>query len=494
MDCIIGIDIGTTNIKSVIISTSGDLVNEFEQSHVLHSPQKGYQEQDPEKILANVIIILKISLESLQKDHVAKAISFSSAMHSIMAVDENGVALTSLITWADTRAHQIAQDLKNSEKGKSIYQKTGTPVHAMSPLCKIAWIKKEQPAIFQKTAKFISAKEYIFLRLFNQYIVDHSVASATGLLNLDTLDWEMEALEFAGITANHLSKPVAITSSFTGLDIISQAQISVSNKTLFIIGGSDGCMANLGSFAVNDNEAAITIGTSGAVRRLTNKKLTGNHQQLFLYRLDENSFITGGAINNGGIVLQWFLDLFYNDKNHNTGISEILGEIKKIPAGAEGLVFLPYVFGERSPVWDASATGTFAGIASHHTKSHFLRAVIEGICFSLLQVMKEVEKTEPSVEIVFASGGFIQSEIWVQILADILQKKISVNPGVDASALGAAFVALKKLGLISSWSDLKNYFHGSQEYFPDKNVDGIYQQNYQVYVSLYPNLQKGKNT
>lgn len=494
MDCIIGIDIGTTNIKSVIITTSGELVNEFDQSHELHSPQTGYKEQDPEKILTSVITIIKKSLESLRADHVAKAISFSSAMHSVMAIDKNGNALTPLITWADTRAHKIAHDLKFTEQGKRIYEKTGTPVHAMSPLCKIAWIKKEQPHIFQNAAKFISAKEYIFFRLFNQLIIDHSIASATGLFNIETLDWDPEALEFAGITNSQLSDPVPITTSLTDLNEIYQTQIPLSNQTLFIIGGSDGCMANLGSFAVNNNEAAITIGTSGAVRRLSSKKIIDDQQQSFQYRLDESVYIIGGAINNGGIALQWFLGQFYDDNIGKKDISTIVEEIKKVPAGADGLVFLPYVFGERSPVWDASATGTFSGISSHHTKTHFLRAVIEGICFSLLQVMKMVEKNGPPINTVFASGGFIQSEIWVQTLTDILQKKITINTGVDASALGAAFVALKKLGFIDQWTDLKNYFNGRKEYWPDLNVTEIYQNNYQVYETLYPNLQKGKNS
>ena len=191
--------------------------------------------------------------------------------------------------------------------------------------------------------------------------------------------------------------------------------------------------------------------------------------------------------------MQWFLDQFYSDIRGKKEINEILEEIKKVPAGAEGLVFLPYVFGERSPVWDASATGTFSGLSSHHTKTHFLRAVIEGICFSLLQVTKVVEKNGPPIDTIFASGGFIQSRIWVQILADILQKKISVNSGADASALGAAFVALKKLVYIDQWTELKKYCKNSEEYLPDENVAGIYQQNYLGYSKLYPGLQKGKD-
>ena len=494
MDCIIGIDIGTTNIKSVIIRTNGQVIHEFELGHKLNSPQPGYKEQDPEIILSLVIAILKKSLESLPENHIAKAVSFSAAMHSIMAVDKHGLPLSPLITWADTRAHEIAGNLKNSKKGKSIYRKTGTPVHAMSPLCKIAWLKKEQPAIFKNAAKFISAKEYVFSRLFNQYLIDYSIASATGLFDIEKLAWDTEALKFAGITADQLSDPVPMTTSLTRLNEIYQAQIPISNQTIFVLGGSDGCMANLGSFAVHDNEAAITIGTSGAVRKLTNQKLNDDHQKNFHYLLDEKTFVSGGAINNGGIALQWFLDNFYTDASGKKDIGVILQEINNIPAGSEDLIFLPYVFGERSPIWDAAASGAFTGIRSHHTKTHFLRAVIEGICFSLLQVMKIIDKNGPETDTVFASGGFIQSRIWVQTLADILQKRVKINTNVDASALGAAFVALKKMGIINQWSDLKNYFTDSEEFLPAKNVAEIYQQNYKIYESLYPNLQKASKS
>src|SRR5690606_39086725 len=125
---------------------------------------------------------------------------------------------------------------------------------------------------------------------------------------------------------------------------------------------------------------------------------------------------------------------------------------------------------------------------------HFLRAVIEGICYSLLQVMKVVEKHGPEIETVFVSGGFIQSRIWVQILADILQKRIKINTSVDASALGAAFVALKQMGIIKQWTDLKNYFTDTEEFLPAKNVAEIYQQNYKIYESIYPNLQKASKS
>lgn len=488
MNCFIGIDIGTTNIKAVVINNKGNVLNEFEQAHSIQSPKPGYSEQDPEIIVSSIFSVIKKSVEHLPTVAVLKSISFSSAMHSIMAVDKNGQPLTTLITWADTRAHSIATKLKDTTLGKSIYKKTGTPIHAMSPLCKIAWLQKEEPAIFNKASMFISAKEYLFFRLFNQYIIDYSIASATGLFNNETLDWEPEALLFAGIHYAQLSKPVPITTAYSGISKTYMGQLSLPADVLFIAGGSDGCMANLGSFAVNNNEAAITIGTSGAVRRMSTQKMSDNHQRSFQYLVDEHTFVNGGAINNGGIALQWFLKNFYGDVITHNNIDELLKEVEKIPAGAEGLIFLPYVFGERTPVWDAAATGAFVGIRSSHTRIHFLRAVLEGICFSLLQVLKVVEENNPVIDTIFASGGFIKSNVWVQMLSDILNKKILINSTVDASALGAAFVALKQMGVIQQWQDVKHFFTGGAEFIPGQSVQQAYQHNYSIFITLYQKL------
>src|SRR6185295_3001779 len=162
----------------------------------------------------------------------------------------------------------------------------------------------------------------------------------------------------------------------------------------FIIGASDGGLANIGAGAVLPGELALTIGTSGAARKLSDHAAPDPDQRLFNYILDEKTFLTGGAINNGGIAIKWFLDVFMD-----TGLSDeekmkdILKKAADVPAGAGGLIFLPYLYGERAPVWDASAKGVFIGVSSIHKKEHFMRAVLEGISFSLLQIIKSLEET-----------------------------------------------------------------------------------------------------
>src|SRR6188474_410866 len=211
MQHIIGIDIGTTHVKAVVASTVGKILYEAKAGYPTFNPSQGYQEQNPDEIFRAFLKVMAEGIAFIADKSTIACVSFSAAMHSVIAVDEMGKPLTALITWADTRSNKYARQLKGSAQGKIVYERTGTPVHPMSPLCKIAWIRNELPAVFDKTFKFVSVKEYIFHQLFGEYIVDYSIASATGLFDIHQLRWCDESLEFAGITEGQLSIPVSTT-------------------------------------------------------------------------------------------------------------------------------------------------------------------------------------------------------------------------------------------------------------------------------------------
>jgi gluconokinase len=204
--------------------------------------------------------------------------------------------------------------------------------------------------------------------------------------------------------------------------------------------------------------------------------------------LDENTFLTGGAINNGGIVIKWFLDVFMDtDLSDEEKMKDFLKKAADVPAGAGGLIFLPYLYGERAPVWDALAKGVFIGVSSIHKKEHFMRAVLEGISFSLLQIIKSMEETDEPVHTIFANGGFIQSSLWVKILADVLNKKIVVSHAADASAMGAIFIAMKFLGSLKDWRDVKSFIVADEQFYPDPLLHKQYSANYAIFEHLYGN-------
>jgi gluconokinase len=231
--------------------------------------------------------------------------------------------------------------------------------------------------------------------------------------------------------------------------------LSIGLDTTFVIGSSDGCLANLGSFATSPGVAALTIGTSGAIRVASDQPTHNFHAMTFNYRLDENTFISGGPINNGGVVLKWFMQTFLKKELLTPAdYQQIIHEIQDVNAGADGLIFLPYLLGERAPLWSSDACGVFFGIRAHHTQAHFTRAVVEGICLALYHIAQRLEESGLDIKRVHVSGGFVHSEEWLQVLADIFGKPIILIHPEDASALGAAYLALKKLGYVTSYDAL----------------------------------------
>jgi gluconokinase len=490
MQYIIGIDIGTSNTKAVAFGMAGEIVANASVSYGAIQSGPGYHEQDPEIFLNAVMSTLEEVVQKIKGNHLA-GICFSSAMHGLMAIDKNGKPLTNIITWADLRSKNQAEKLKASEAGERIYKHTGTPIHAMSPLCKLMWMRENDPVLFASAFKFISIKEYIFFKLFGEYVIDHSVASATGLFDIYSLKWYDESLLAAGIHSGQLSLPVSTTYITRKLKKEYIDFLGIPSDTAFIIGASDGCLANLGTNAVDTGDTAVTIGTSGAVRMISRQPQYDSKKRIFNYLLTEEKYVSGGAINNGMVLLKWYAENFSDHSFTNMeGFDWYMEKACSVASGSAGLIFLPYVMGERAPVWDADAKGVFFGIHAKHTQKHFMRSIIEGISFALYQVMKSLEETVGPVNNIYASGGFIHSKKWVQILADVFGMKIHITNSSDASALGAAILALKALGMINDLSDAKGFITVQDTYFPDDDQHRIYMANYAVYVSLYHKLKE----
>lgn len=226
------------------------------------------------------------------------------------------------------------------------------------------WLRHDEPELFESTAKFISIKEYLFFRLFGQYVVDHSIASCTGLLNLEQLDWDAEALEVAGITPDHLSKLVPTTHILEGMNHES-AEKWLSPSTPFVIGASDGVLSNLGVNAIEPGVVAATIGTSGAIRTVVDRPVTDPKGRTFCYALTENLWVIGGPVNNGGMLFRWVRDEFAASEVETAkrlGINsyDVLTKIaERVRPGSEGLLFHPYLSGERAPLWNPMPVAPF---------------------------------------------------------------------------------------------------------------------------------------
>ncbi|SEP07794.1 gluconate kinase, FGGY family [Mucilaginibacter gossypiicola] len=484
---ILGIDIGTGSTKAVAISLTGDPLGTISNHYPINSPEPGYSEQDPLLIWDAFVKCLAGITSKLGA--VPQAVSLSSAMHSIIPVDENGEALLPMMTWADARSENIAQALRKTGQGASLYHNCGTAIHAMSPLNKLLWLRENRSDVFEVAHKFISIKEFIWFRLFGVFEVDYSIASATGLFDIVKKEWNEEAMTVTGITTSKLSTPVNTTYYRNGIKPEVVSLTGINADTPFVVGASDGACANLGSHTTGPDVAALTIGTSGAVRITSPKPVYNYDAMVFNYLLDEQTYVCGGAVNNGGIAVNWLLKNFLQKENLTAAdYDDLFAEIASVPAGSNGLIFLPYLYGERAPLWDTKTSGTFFNIKPAHTRSHFLRAGLEGICFALNDVLKTLEDASGEIVQVNISGGFTSSAVWTQILADITGKRLAVLQSEDSSALGAIYLAARVLHPENY--DVLTRVEQQDFIEPDTKNHEVYSKMFPVFKKLYNDLKE----
>lgn len=480
MEYIIGVDIGTSSTKVIAVQRDGSVKAHHQQEYPIVQPEPGYSEQDPDQILQAVKSGIQ-HVAGLMKQAPA-AVSFSTAMHSVMAIGKDGKTLTPLLIWADNRSQEEVDKLKKTPLARQLYNQTGVPVHPMAPLAKIIWWKEHSPEIFSQAAMFIGIKEYIFHHFLGKYITDHSTASATGLFNLQEERWNPLSLETAGITAEQLPEAV---SSDTLLGILRPdvaAEAGIPATTPFVAGASDGCLAQLGSNALDAGHATLTIGTSGAVRMAANKPVVDEQERLFTYILTPGVYVTGGAINNGGVVLQWYLHSFIQTvSERRVEVNPELQRALKVPPGSEGLLCLPYLHGERAPVWDGHAKGAFIGVQPQHTTWHFMRALLEGMAFGLLAITEALEQTAGPVKRISVSGGFTASAEWVQLMADVFQRPMYLQPEGNASAMGAVLLGFRALKLETSFAANAE----ETEFLPNPAHADVYRKAYTTHAKLY---------
>ncbi|OWA50222.1 Gluconokinase [Hypsibius exemplaris] len=464
MDYFVGVDIGTTATKAVAFSPAGKVLAKHSISYPIHHPEEQLSEQNPNVILKAVVRSLS-SLASQLPGGNPVLVSFSSAMHSLILVDKKDEPLTECIIWADNRASDIARALRNTERGGAFYQKTGVPLHAMSPLCKLIWFRNEKPELLKRAKKCIGIKEFVFQRFFGNYVVDTGLAAATGLLSCRSLQWDPEILDSAGIREDQLSRVVDTThvdkwtpeqrerlerwnttrevQETAVSDTASPISLEAFAQTAFVIGSSDGALANLGSGATIAGSMAVTIGTSGAVRLASRQPLTDPEMRTFCYHLTGQQFIIGGASNNGAVVIQWLKEKLLQDTT--SSYEAFLHTASTVSAGSDGLLFLPYILGERAPLWNSKARGVFFGLDAGHTSAHLVRAAMEAVIYNMYAIGRILMEKQ-AVSVIYASGGFTESDFWLQLLTDVFALPVFVPENENSSALGAVMVGLQALG------------------------------------------------
>ncbi|MGI2328165.1 gluconokinase [Planococcus sp. YIM B11945] len=492
----LGVDIGTTSTKAVLFDRQGNVMQQENIGYPLYTPDISTAEQNPEEIFQAVVSAVSAIMKGRDPESVS-FLSFSSAMHSVIAMDEQDQPLTPCITWADNRSEAWTKKIKHKLNGHEIYKRTGTPIHPMSPLSKITWITNERPEIAERAKKYIGIKEFIFQKFFGGYVIDHSIGSATGLMNLKTLDWDEEALNVAGISRNQLSELVPTTKIITGCNDELAKKMGLNSETAFVIGASDGVLSNLGVNAIRKGEIAVTIGTSGAIRTIIDEPKTDDKGRIFCYALTEEHWVIGGPVNNGGMVLRWVRDELASSETETAkrlGIDpyEVLTRIAdRVAPGSDGLLFHPYLAGERAPLWNPDVRGSFFGLTMSHKKEHMIRAALEGVIYNLYTVFLALQECmDTPVTRIQATGGFARSEVWRQMMADIFESEVAVPESYESSCLGACILGLYAKGEIDSFEIVSDMIGNTYKHLPNDAAVENYRQLLPIFIDLSRVLEK----
>lgn len=492
MECIITIELGTNAVRILAFDLKGNTIGSLKGSYPTFHTEPDYSEQDPEQIFITMLYVLKNLLA--EKIHPQKykvvALSFSASMHSVLAIDRKGDPLGNAITWADNRGKLESKTLKASDLGKTLYQATGTPLHPMSPLIKITWMKNHDRERFSQTSKFLSIKSYIIQQLTGEYAIDYSLASATGLMNIHTIRWEPEAIAYAGITADKLPDLAPVFQSIGKLRKEYQTSLGLNEATRIIIGSSDGCMATLGSGAWGEGKATITIEDSGAVRVVGKEVIRDEKQRFFNYLLTEKHYVSGGPTNNGSVIFEWFAKQFGDFKTPydiDYSMENLIHEATKISAGAQGLLFLPYLLGERAPIWNANARGCYFGLNIKHELPHLIRATIEGILYEIYSIGKTLEE-QRTINSLSINGSFASIPLCSQMIADIFNKPVNIRKNSDSIAIGTFLLSATEMGIYANIDEAAQTVMLTDTYQPDPQQHDTYSQYFKIFERLSTKL------
>lgn len=432
----LGLDLGTTGCKVVALGPEGDVLGGAAATYPLLTDASGRAEQDPAAIWKAACTVLRELTGELGPNF--SGLALGGAMHSVLPLGADGEPLSHALTWADSRADKLR--LPEAELNE-LYRRTGCPGEVPYHPARLRWLRGADPELFRKTAKVAALKDFVGYRLTGTLATDVGMASTTGLHKLRGEGWDEGALEAAGITREMLPEPLEPTAQLGLLTADAASLTGLEAGLPVFAGSSDGALANLGSGVVRPGETVVTVGTSGAVRRVVAEPWLNEERLTWCYRFGRGRLFAGGAVNNGGLALEWLRATLYGDLPKDEGFDRLLDDAAH--AAPSELVCLPYLTGERTPHWDAALRGGFFGLGKHHTRADLARAGLEGVAFSLADVF---DLLGPDGRRVQLSGGVTRNPFWAQLLTDALGVETELNTVADASAVGTALLAQIALG------------------------------------------------
>jgi len=486
-DLILAHDIGTSGTKSSVVGFDGAIADSQSTPHQTYTDLPGQAEQDPSDWWSGVCRNTRALMERHPEFRTRIAgIGLSGHMLGCLPIDAEGKPLRRCMIHADRRATAESEHVKNTLGAAEVYRTTGNIVDARSSLCKALWLKRHEPEVYARTERFIQSKDFIVGCMTGSFdSTDFSDASHAQWLDIRRRRYADDLFSALGLDVARLPELHRATDVVGKVSEASAAAMGVPAGIPVVAGGGDGACATVGAGCVRPGDTYCCIGTAAWIASVAAEALPDPKMRVFnVLALDGESCAVYGTVQSAGHSLAWAMELLGEDD-----FSRLDSLLAGAPAGSDGLIFLPYLEGERSPIWDTTARGVFFGITTAHGREHFLRATVEGVSFALRSVLAAIRERGPIPALRLIGGGG-QSAVWQQMLADICDVEIQClsTRSEDATSLGAAIAAAVGVGAFDSMADGCRLVAIEQSRAPDAALRERYDRRFALYASLYPVL------
>lgn len=483
MSYVIGVDLGTSAVKTVLVDQGGKVVAEHSESYPLSQPRPGYSEQRPEDWVEKTVLSLKRLMEGTAIDSSeVEGLSFSGQMHGLVLVNEEGAVLRPAILWNDTRTTSQCRRIED-KLGDDLLRIARNRALEGFTLPKLLWVQEFEPEILDEAVLFLLPKDYVRYRLTGKYAMDYSDAAGTLLLDVAGKHWSTEILDTFQLP-HTLCPPLVESFDLCGTllpDMAKQSGLSIETKVF--AGGADNACGAIGAGILTEGLTMCSIGTSGVVLSYEIRKEVDFEGKVhFFNHSEQDAYYMMGVTLAAGYSLEWFKKTFAPD----ISFDELLGRMGDIPAGSEGLLFTPYLVGERTPHPDANIRASFIGLDAAHKLDHFVKAVIEGITFSLRESIDILRASGKTIDTVISIGGGAKNENWLQMQADIFNAEIVKLESEQGPAMGAAMLAAYGCGWFPSLQACATAFlRPAQKYEPNSENVAVYDKLFALYQTIY---------
>jgi xylulokinase len=491
---LLGIDIGTSACKVTVFDLDGRVVAQSSKSYPVYYPAPGWAEQDPGEWWNAVCeATQEIFLQGKANPKQIVGIGIDGQSWSAIPVDKEGNVLYNTPIWMDTRSSDICHGIIDRVGFEKIFNISGNSFEPTYSTPKILWFKIAMPDIYKNTYKFLQSNSYIAYRLTGRFTQDVSQGYGVHVFNMKKGRWEDELCDEIGISREKLPDIFACHEVIGEVTDDAARATGLAKGTPVVAGGLDACCGTLGAGVINVGQTQEQGGQAGGMSICVGEALAHPKLILSFHVVPDLWLLQGGTV--GGGSLKWFkqeLGNYESEQEKKTGISAFKimdDEAKEINPGSDGLIFLPYMAGERSPLWDKHAKGVFFGLSYDKGRAHMIRSVLEGCAYALLHNLKTAEEIGVRVDVLNAMGGAANSRLWTQIKADITGKVIKVPSSDTATTLGAAILAGVGTGQYKSFKEaVERTIKIVRVHEPDMKKHEDYKKYYEIYLELYEKL------